>query len=151
MKRLAIGAALGGLAVYLYDPQLGENRRGRLSALWQENRNGALQAGRTASETIESARPLARRITKAIGGGNWAPAADRGLPAASLPGLIGAAAFGGAVVYFMDPVKGSARRLLALGSARRVVRQIANSVKPVNDHIGDHVTDAVERVKSRVS
>ena len=29
MKRIALGMALGGLAVYLYDPELGENRRGR--------------------------------------------------------------------------------------------------------------------------
>jgi hypothetical protein len=151
MKRLAIGAALGGLAVYLYDPELGENRRGRLSALWQENRNGALRAGRTASETLESARPLARSITKAIRHGNWAPAPDRGRPVATLTRLIGAAAVGGAVVYFLDPVEGSARRLLAVERARTAVRQIANIVERVNGPIGDRVTDAVESVKSKVS
>jgi len=35
MKRIALGAALGGLAVYFYDPELGESRRGRMSSLWQ--------------------------------------------------------------------------------------------------------------------
>jgi hypothetical protein len=151
MNRLAIGAALGGLAVYLYDPELGENRRGRLSSFWQENRNGALQAGRTASETIDSARPLARRITKAIGRGSWPPAIDRGRPTASLARLIGAAALGGALVYFMDPVKGSARRLQALETGRSAVRQIANIVTPVRGQIGDQVSNAVERIKSKVS
>jgi hypothetical protein len=152
MNRLAIGAALGGLAVYLYDPESGENRRGRLSALWTENRNGALQAGRTASETIESARPLARRITKAIGRGDWTLAPERRRPSARLlPVLIGAAAFGGTVVYFMDPLKGPERRLAALGTARAAGRKIANIVEPVKGHVRHHVTVGAERVKARVS
>lgn len=150
MKRIALGAALGGLAVYLYDPELGENRRGRLSSLWHENRDSALQAGRTASETIDSARPLARRITKAIGRGNWPLVIERGRRATSLPGLIGAAAVGGAVVYFMDPVKGSARRTSALDAGRRAARQIADITEPVRGHVGDQVTNATERIKSRV-
>ena len=37
MKRLAMGAALGGLAVYLFDPELGEERRERLSSLAGES------------------------------------------------------------------------------------------------------------------
>jgi hypothetical protein len=151
MKRIALGAALGGLAVYLYDPELGENRRGRVSSLWQENRNSALQAGRTASETIDSARPLARRITKAIGRGRWPVVIERGRRATTLPGLIGAAAVGGAVVYFMDPVKGSARRMSALDAGRRAVRQIASITEPVRGRVGDQVTDAADRFKSRVS
>jgi hypothetical protein len=151
MNRLAIGAALGGLAVYLYDPELGENRRGRLSSLWRQNRGGVLNAGRTASETIDSARPMARRISRAIGRGDWPMAVDRGRPAASLPRLIGAVALGGAVVYFMDPVEGSARRLHALGAGRGALGQIANIVKPVRSHIGDQATSAAERIKSKVS
>jgi len=152
MKRIALGAALGGLAVYLYDPELGENRRGRLFALWTENRNGALQAGRTATETIESARPLARRISKAIGRGDWTLAGERSRPSARLlPVLMGAAAIGGTVVYFMDPLKGSARRLAALGTARAAGRKIANFVEPVNGQVRQYVTDGAERVKARVS
>jgi hypothetical protein len=46
MNRFAIGAAFGGLAVYLCDPDLGGERRGRLSSFWRENQAGALQAGR---------------------------------------------------------------------------------------------------------
>jgi hypothetical protein len=151
MKRIVLGAALGGLAVYLYDPELGENRRARVSSLWQENRNSALQAGRTASETIDSARPLVRRITKAIGRGRWPVVIERGRRATTLPGLIGAAAVGGAVVYFMDPVKGSARRMSALDAGRRAVRQIASITEPVRGRVGDQVTDAADRFKSRVS
>ena len=151
MNRLAIGAALGGLAVYLYDPELGENRRGRLSSLWHQNRGGVLNAGRAASETIDSARPMARRISRAIGRRDWPMAVDRGRPAASLPRLIGAVALGGAVVYFMDPVEGSARRLQALRAGRGALGQIANIVKPVRNHIGDQATSASERIKSKVS
>src|SRR5665213_84015 len=94
MKRLTMGAVLGGLAVYLFDPELGEERRERLSSIWRENRGSVVQAGRVASQAAESARPLARRMTKAV----------------SLPKLIGAAVIGGTLVYFLDPVKGSARR-----------------------------------------
>jgi hypothetical protein len=151
MKRIALGAALGGLAVYLYDPELGESRRGRLSSLWQENRNSALQAGRTASETIDSARPLARRITKAIGRDKWPVVIERGRRATTLPGLIGAAAVGGAIVYFMDPVKGSARRMSALDAGRRAVRQIASITEPMRGRVGDQVTDAADLFKSKVS
>jgi hypothetical protein len=151
MNRLAIGAALGGLAVYLYDPELGEHRRGRLSSLWQENRNGALRAGRTASQTIDSARPVARRITKAIGRGDWAKALDRRRPAASLPRLVVAAAFGAAVVYFMDPLKGAARRLSAVGAGRRAVRRIADMVKVVPGQVEDHFAGTGARRKSKVS
>jgi hypothetical protein len=149
MKRIALGAALGGLAVYLYDPELGARRRGRLSSLWQENRNGALQAGHAASEAIVSARPLARSITNAVGRGRWPLVIERGRRATSLPRLIGAAALGGTVVYFIDPVKGSARRMSALDAGRRVARQIASITKPVRGHIGDQVTDAADRFKSR--
>ena len=151
MKRIALGAALGGLAVYLYDPELGEHRRGRLTSLWRENRNSALKAGRTASETIDSARPLARRITNAIGRGSWPVVIERGRRATTLPGLIGAVAIGGAVVYFMDPVKGSERRMSALDAGRRAVRQIASMVEPVRSRVEDQVTDAADRFKSRVS
>jgi gas vesicle protein len=156
MKRFAVGAALGGLAVYLYDPELGEKRRGRLSSFWQENRNSALQAGLAASETIESARPMARRMTRAMGRRDWAQALDRGRPTASLPRLIGAAVVGGAVVggavvYFMDPLKGSERRLSALEAGRRVARLMADAMKPLPGRVGDQVAGAVEGVKSRVS
>jgi gas vesicle protein len=151
MNRLAVGAALGGLAVYLYDPELGGERRGRLSSVWRENRDSALQAGLAASQTIESARPLARRMTKAVGRGDWAQAFDRGRPAASLPKLIGAAAVGGAFVYFMDPVKGSERRQSMLEAGRQAVRQISKAVKPRPGRVSDQVADTVEGVRSRVS
>jgi hypothetical protein len=124
MNRLAIGAALGGLAVYLYDPESGAERRERLVSVWQENRGTAMQAGRAASETIQSARPLARRVTKAVSGADWAQAFERTRPKASVPRLIGAAAVGGALVYFMDPVKGSERRLSALEAGRQAFRYL---------------------------
>ena len=162
MKRLATGAALGGLAVYLFDPALGEQRRGRLSSLWQENRDTAVQAGRAASQVAESARPMARRMTKAVRSGEWAGAFDRGRPAASsLPWLIGAIAIGGALVYFFAPVKGSERRqrLLtawqekqqsSLEAGRQAARKTADAVKPVVGRVSDQVGDAVEGVRSMV-
>jgi hypothetical protein len=151
MKRLALGAALGGLAVYLYDPELGENRRGRLYSLWRENRKNALHAGRTASQTIDSARPLARRISKAIGSRSWPVVIERGRRATSLSTLLGAAALGGAAVYFMDPVKGSARRLSAVDAGRRAARHVASITEPVRGRVADQVADSADRFKARVS
>jgi len=151
MNRLAIGAALGGLAVYLYDPELGGGRRDRLSSIWQENRDTAMQAGRAASGTIESARPFARRMTRAIGSTDWASAFERPRRAATLPRLIGAAALGGVAVYFMDPAKGSQRRLSALAAGRRVVQRVAGAVQPLPAQVGNRVNDAVVGIKSKVS
>jgi gas vesicle protein len=153
MKRLTVGAALGGLAVYLFDPELGEERRGRLFSLWLENRGSVVQAGQAASQAVESARPLARRMTKAVGRGDWAQAFDRGRPAVSLPKLIGAAVIGGTLVYFLDPVHGSERRqwlLSKLEAGRQAARQTVNAVKPHADRVSDQVADAVEGVKSEV-
>ena len=153
MKRLAMGAALGGLAVYLFDPELGEERRERLFSLGRENLGSAVQAGRAARQAAESARPLARRMTKAVGRGDWAKAFDRGRPSVSLPKLIGAAAVGGTLVYFLDPVHGSERRqwlLSRLEAGRQAARQTVNAVKPQAGRVSDQVADAVEGVKSKV-
>jgi hypothetical protein len=136
MNRLTMGAALGGLAVYLFDPESGEERRERLLSLWRENRGSAAQAGRVVSQAAESARPLARRMTKAVGRGDWTAAFDRGRPAISLPKLIGAAAVGGALVYFVDPAKGS---------------ELATAVKPLLGLVSNHLADSVDSVKSKVS
>src|ERR1700680_1058764 len=106
MKRLATGAASGGLAVYLCDPTLGEQRRDRLFSFWRENRDTAVQAGHAASQIAESARPLASRMTKAVRRGEWTEAFARSRPASRLPWLIGAVAIGGALVYFLAPVEG---------------------------------------------
>jgi len=142
MNRLAMGAALGGLAVYLYDPELGEERRERLFSLWQENRGSAVQAGRAVSQAAESARPLARRMTKAVGRREWAEAFDRGRPPIGLTKLIGAAVIGGTLVYFLDPVEGAERRQRLLSAVK--------AVTPHADRVSDQVADAVEGVRSKV-
>jgi gas vesicle protein len=157
MNRLTIGVALGGLAVFLFDPESGEERRERLLSLWRQNRAGAVQAGRAVSQAAESARPLARRMTKAVGRGDWAEAFDRGRPAVSLPKLIGAAVMGGALVYLLDPVKGSERRQRLLSAWREkrrstleAARQAAKAVTPRADRIRDQVGGAAEGVTSKV-
>ena len=149
MNRLALGAALGGLAAYLYDPESGAQRRDRLSAMWQENRDNAMQAGRAASDTIDSARPLARRVSRAVANADWASALER-RPKASVPKLVGAAAVGGVLVYFMDPTKGSQRRMSALDAGRRAVNYLVAVVQPLPSQVGSRVTDAVAGVRSKV-
>jgi hypothetical protein len=150
MNRLVAGAALGGLAVYFYDPEMGETRRGRLLSLWQENRDTAMQARRVAADTLESARPLARRMTKAVGRTDWSKALDRGRSAATLPKLIGAAAIGGVLVYFLDPAKGSERRTSALEAGRRVSGRVADVVTAVGGRVGEQVAGTVQDFRSQV-
>jgi hypothetical protein len=120
--------------------------------MWQQKRDSALQAGRVASKKIESARPVAERMTKAIGRGDWAQVLERKRPSTSLPRLIGAAVAGGAFMYFMDPFKGAERRMSALGAGRRAAQQLADAVRPLPGLVGSRVTNAFGGgVKSRAS
>ncbi|HEY8840153.1 MAG TPA: YtxH domain-containing protein [Candidatus Dormibacteraeota bacterium] len=150
MKRLAIGAALGGFAAYLFDPKLGAERRERLISMWQDNRDTAVQAGQTASRALESARPVARRVTKAVGRGDWAQVFEPRHRSASVPKLIGAAAVGGALIYFLDPVRGSERRRSMIVTGRRAVDKIVKAAKTVPGHVGGSPADSEDRTKSRV-
>lgn len=151
MNRLTMGAALGGLAVFLFDPESGEERRERLLSFWRDNQAGAVQAGRAVSEAAESARPLARRMTKAVSSRDWARLIEKDRRKASLWGLIGAAAIGGALVYFIDPAKGAERRSSALNAGRSAVQQVATAVRPVVGRVSDQVAGSVASVKAKVS
>ena len=150
MKRLAVGATLGGLAAYLFDPKLGEDRRDRLYSLWQDNRDTAVQGGQTASRAFESARPVAERVTKAVGRGDWAQVFERRRPSVSVPKLIGAAAVGGALVYFLDPVRGPERRRSMIATGRRVVAKMVDVAKTAPGRVDGSAGDSEDRVKSRV-
>lgn len=150
MKRLAVGAALGGLAAYLYDPKLGAERRERVYSLWQDKRDTAVQAGQTASRALESARPVARRMTKAVGRGDWAQMFEPRRRSSNLPKLIGAAVVGSALMYFLDPVRGSERRRSALVTGRRAVDKIVMAAKTLPSRVGASNTDQGTRAKSRV-
>jgi gas vesicle protein len=150
MKRLAVGAALGGFAAYLFDPKLGADRRERLYSLWQDNRDNAVQAGQTASRVLESARPVARRVTKAVGRRDWAQMFERRRPPSNLPKLIGAAAVGAALMFFLDPVRGSDRRRSTLAASRRAVAKVVEVAKTVPDRVGGSSADSGSGIKSRV-
>jgi hypothetical protein len=150
MKRLAVGVALGGFAAYLFDPKLGADRRERLYSLWQDNRDNAVQVGQTASRALESARPVARRVTKAVGRGDWAQMFERRRPSSNVPKLIGAAAVGGALMFFLDPVRGSDRRRSTLAAGRRAVAKVVEVAKTVPDRDGGPSADSGSGVKSRV-
>jgi len=150
MKRLAMGAAVGSLAAYLFDPKLGAERRERLYSVWQDNKDTAVQAGKTASRAVESARPVALRVTKAVGAGDWAKALESRRRSPSVPKLIGAAAVGGALMYFLDPTRGSARRQAAVAKGRQVAIRVVEVAKTVPNRVGASSTDSGSRA-SRVS
>ncbi|MEP6752361.1 MAG: YtxH domain-containing protein [Candidatus Dormiibacterota bacterium] len=150
MKRLAMGAAVGSLAAYLFDPKLGAERRERLYSVWQDNKGTAVQAGKTASRAVESARPVALRVTRAVGAGDWAKVLEPRRRSAGFPRLLGAVAVGGALVYFLDPVRGPERRRSSVMAGRRAFAKIVSAAKSVPDRIGASSADPGQGAKSRV-
>ena len=141
---------MGGFAAYLFDPKLGADRRERLYSLWRDNRDNAVQVGQTASRALESARPVARRVTKAVGRGDWAQMFERQRPSSILPKLIGAAAVGGALMFFLDPVRGSDRRRSTLAAGRRAVAKVVEVAKSGPERDGGPSADSGSGAKSRV-
>jgi len=160
MNRMTIGAALGGAAMYFFDPQQGEDRRRRIQSLWRENRDTALEVGGGVSQAAESMRPLVRRMKRGLerrdwaegDGPNWVPV---------VTGIVVSTAFGGALVYFLDPENGLVRRQRvvsffgelqgALKGGFRSVQKAAKTVTPPTKHTVEKASEAVEdvRVKGR--
>jgi|ERR1700693_1282287 len=158
MSRFTIGAALGGAAVYFFDPLQGEDRRRRLQSLWRENRDTALQVGGGVSQAAESMRPLVRRMKRGIKQGDWAEDAGASwVPAVT--GIFVATAFGGALVYFLDPQNGLVRRkriLTFLGEEQgalkegiRSVQKAAATVRPRAKHAVAEASKAAEDVMAK--
>ncbi len=133
MERIAIGAALGGAAVYFLDPQRGEDRRRRVRSFWRENRDTAFELGGGVSHAAESMRPLVRRVKRGFRRGDWTGGGGPNW-VAGVTGIIIAAALGGALVYFLDPENGQGRR-------QRVL-----SIRLRAKHAGNEASDAVEEV-----
>jgi gas vesicle protein len=63
-SRLLLGAAIGGAAVYFLDPVSGAERRARLQARWEQNREPILNtAGQVATSAREGASQLNDQAT----------------------------------------------------------------------------------------
>jgi len=141
MSRFTIGMAVGGAAVYFFDPQQGEDRRRRVQSLWRENRDTANQVGAGVSQAAESMRPMVRRMRRGLEQRDWSDdAAASWRPA--LAGIFVASAVGGSLVYLLDPQNGSVRRkriLTFLGERQSALKQQIRNVQ-----------DAAETVKPRV-
>jgi gas vesicle protein len=152
MSRFTLGAALGGAAVYFFDPSQGEDRRRRVQSLWRENREAAYQVGAGVSQATESMRPLVRRMRRGLEQRDWVETAG----ASWMPAVIGifvASAVGGALVYFLDPQNGLGRRnsvLTHLGEGQGALKQGMRSVRKAAGTVGPRAKQAVSDV-SRVA
>jgi len=158
MSRFTIGAALGGAAVYFFDPLQGEDRRRRVQSLWRENRDTAFQVGGGVTQAAESMRPLVGRVKRRLEQGDWAEDTRRSwVPA--LGGVAAATALGGALVYFLDPQNGLVRRkriLTFLGEEQgalkegfRGVQKAAGTVRPWAKHAVAATSKAAEDVMAK--
>jgi len=157
MSRFTIGVALGSAAAYFFDPLQGEVRRRRVQSLWRENRDTAVEVGGGVSKAAESIRPVVRRMKRRLeqrdwaedAGANWVPA---------VTGIAIATAFGGALVYFLDPQNGLVRRrrvLSFLGEQQaaykrrfRSVQKAAGTAIPWAKHPLGEASGAAENVRA---
>jgi hypothetical protein len=89
-------------------------------------------------------------VTKAVGRGDWAQVLERRRRSFGLPKLIGAAAIGGALMYFLDPVRGAERRSSTLGVGRRVVNKVVETAQTARRRVSGSSVDDGSSVKSRV-
>lgn len=124
MDRIAIGAALGGAAVYFLDPQRSEELRRRVQSFWRENRGSAFEVGGGVAQAADSVRPLVRRAKRGFERGDWTEGGRRRW----VPGvtaIIIAAALGSVFMYFVDPENGPGRRQRVLSINLRA-KQAAN-------------------------
>ena len=145
MSRFTLGAALGGAAVFFFDPEHGEDRRGRLHSLWRENRDTAQQVGAGVSQAAETMRPLVRRVKRGLEQRDWAEAARaRWVP--GVAGVLVASTFGAGLIYFLDPQNGPARRrrvIAFLGEEQGAVKHGFRSVQKAAGAVRPRVRRAV--------
>lgn len=52
--RMLTGAVIGGALVYFFDPQLGPQRRARLQAWWEQNREPMMDTAAAAASTAQA-------------------------------------------------------------------------------------------------
>jgi len=66
--RTLLGAAIGGAAVYFFDPQSGAERRARVRAWWDQNRQPILDTARqTTSSAQDNVSQLGSQATARVG------------------------------------------------------------------------------------
>jgi len=145
MSRFTVGLALGGAAVYFFDPLQGEDRRGRVLSLWRENRDTAHQVGAGVSQAADSMRPLVRHVKRGLEQRDWADdAAASWVPA--LTGIVVAGAAGAALVYVLDPQNGGRRRQrirMFVGDRQSALKQRMRNVQGAAETVGPRVKSAV--------
>jgi gas vesicle protein len=151
MSRFTIGVALGGAAVYFFDPLQGEDRRERLLSLWRENRDTAHQVGAGVSQAADSMRPLVRHVKRGLEQRDWADDATASwVPAVT--GMFVAGAAGAALVYVLDPQNGGRRRQrirMFIGDRQSALKQRLRNVQNAADTVSPRVKSAVAGASKR--
>lgn len=115
MVRALIAAVLGGVAVFLFDPDLGTRRRKGLAKLAGQGRESLEQAGKRSRRAATEAKKASRRGAKTIGQLKRDVSGEPSGPSAGTwvllgGGILAAGAIGAGIAYAMDPDRGAARR-----------------------------------------
>ena len=149
LNRWFAGAVTGGLATYFLDPELGERRRRNLVAVWRENEGTAREAQQMAARAVAQMEPIAYRLS----GGRW-PARDPGMEVGGVMRLLLGTAIGGALVYFLDPQSGAARRRRAVSFLQEkrdaTTTNVADAMKRARKTAEQEVRNARSEVTGRI-
>jgi gas vesicle protein len=92
VKGFLIGATAGAMAMYFFDPDSGENRRGRAMSVWDENKDQVLKTSRIFTEQVKSGseqvaavatkagQAVAQKASETPSADDSSPPADLGTP-----------------------------------------------------------------------
>jgi gas vesicle protein len=145
MRPAFIAAVLGGLAMFLLDPDAGRRRRRDLVRVLGEAQQPLQQAGKSSRRAARDARKASRQAAKTVG--EWrrdASGRAAGPPATAwilvLAGIATAAAAGVAAAYAFDPQRGARRR-----------RRLGQAAQHARDQVRQQGAGAAELAKERVS
>lgn len=70
MGRFFYGALVGGVLMYLFDPENGNQRREQLQEWWRRNQGTVKGAGRATVRKVQDLQPMVERAAR---GAAWTP------------------------------------------------------------------------------
>jgi gas vesicle protein len=145
MRPAVIAAVLGGLAMFLLDPDAGRRRRRDLARVLGEAREPLQQAGKSSRRAARDAQKASRQAAKTVGQWRQDASGRSAGPSATawvlvLAGIAAAAATGVAIAYAFDRERGAQRR-----------GRLRQAAQDMQDQVRQQSAEAAALAKERVS